>query len=167
MNLNKVFLLGRLTQDPQRRVLPSGQPVVNFGIATNRYYTQGDEKREETEFHNVVAFGKIAERVAQYLRKGSLVLVEGRLRTRNWQDSSGNKRYRTEIIVERLQLGPKSLQPSVQETIEVSDTLEEIPTIEEQEKVTEGKKEDNSSEQKKDNQAEKEEKEIDIKEIPF
>ncbi|MDI6883474.1 MAG: single-stranded DNA-binding protein, partial [Patescibacteria group bacterium] len=108
MNLNKVFILGRLTQNPEKRSLPSGQAVVSFGVATNRFFTNKEgEKQQEVEFHNVTLFGKLAETASQYLNKGSLVLIEGRLRTRNWQDSSGKKHYRTEIIGERIQFGPK------------------------------------------------------------
>lgn len=110
MNLNKVFVLGNLTRDPERRNLPSGQAVCNFGLATNRFYTDKDgQKQQVAEFHNIVAFGNLAEIASQYLKKGSLALIEGRLQTRNWQDqASGITRYRTEIVAERLQLGPKS-----------------------------------------------------------
>ena len=94
MNLNKAFLIGRLTRDPETKVLPSGQPVANFGFATGRFFTdKSGEKKQETEFHNIVLFGRLAEIASQYLRKGSLAFLEGRIRTRNWQDSSGNKRY--------------------------------------------------------------------------
>ena len=109
MNLNKVFILGNLTRDPEKRSLPNGQTVVSFGVATNRFFTdKNQQKQQETEFHNVTMFGRLAEIASQYLNKGSLVLIEGRLRTRNWQDSSGTKHYRTEIIAERMQLGPKA-----------------------------------------------------------
>jgi single-strand DNA-binding protein len=110
MNLNKVFLIGRLTRDPESRTLPSGQAVSNFGLATNRVWTNqtSNEKQEQTEFHNIVAFGKLAEICNQYLTKGGLVLVEGRLQTRSWQDQNGGTKYRTEIIAERLQMGPKA-----------------------------------------------------------
>ncbi len=109
MNLNKIFIVGNLTQKPETRSLPSGQPVTSFGVATNRFFTnKNQEKKQETEFHNVVAFGRLAEIASQYLNKGSLVLIEGRLRTRNWQDSSGVRHYRTEIITERMQLGPRT-----------------------------------------------------------
>jgi len=112
MNLNKVFLIGRLTRDPESRTLPSGQNVSNFGLATNRVWTNSgtNEKQEQTEFHNIVAFGKLADICNQYLTKGSLALIEGRIQTRNWQDQNGGTKYRTEIIVERLQMGPKSGQ---------------------------------------------------------
>jgi single-strand DNA-binding protein len=109
MNLNKVFLIGRLTRDPESRSLPSGQQVTSFGLATDRFYTdKSGQKQQQTEFHNVVFFGKQAEIASQYLTKGALTMIEGRLQTRNWKDSSGNTKYRTEIIGERLQLGPKS-----------------------------------------------------------
>ena len=110
MNLNKVFVLGRLTRDPERKQLPSGQAVVSFGLATNRYYTTKEgEKREDVNFHNIAIFGRLAETAAQYLKKGSLALFEGRIQTRTWDDpSTGQKRYRTEIVAERMQLGPRS-----------------------------------------------------------
>ena len=109
MNLNKVFLVGRLTKDPQIKSLPSGQQVANFGLATDRFYfDKNKQKQQQTEFHNIVMFGKLAEIASQYLKKGSLVLIEGRLQTRSWQDNAGNKKYRTEIISERMQLGPRS-----------------------------------------------------------
>jgi len=107
MNLNKVFIIGNLTRDPERKSLPSGQAVVNFAVATNRVYILNGQKQQETEFHNAVAFGKTAEIITQYLKKGSSILIEGRLRTRNWVDTAGVKHYRTEIITERMQLGPR------------------------------------------------------------
>ncbi|MBM3250876.1 MAG: single-stranded DNA-binding protein [Candidatus Nealsonbacteria bacterium] len=109
MNLNKAFVLGNLTADPIIKSLPSGQTIANFGVATNRiFYDKNKEKQQQTEFHNIVAFGRNAEIASQYLRKGSLVLIEGRIQTRSWQDNSGNKKYRTEIITERIQLGPRT-----------------------------------------------------------
>ncbi|MBU2578661.1 single-stranded DNA-binding protein [Patescibacteria group bacterium] len=109
MNLNKSFVLGNLTQTPEKKALPSGLPVTSFGVATNRFYTdQNQEKKQDTEFHNIVLFGRSAEIACQYLQKGSLVLIEGRLRTRNWQDSAGVKHYKTEIIGEKMQLGPRT-----------------------------------------------------------
>jgi len=122
MNLNKVILVGRLTRDPETRSLPSGQQVANFGLATSRVFNdKSGQKQETTEFHNIVFFGRTAEIVSQYLKKGSLALIEGRLQTRSWQDNDNNKKYRTEIIGERLQLGPRSSG----ETSKV----EEIPII--------------------------------------
>ena len=109
MNLNKAFLIGNLTSDPDLRTLPSGTPVSSFGLATNRIWNspQGGGRQQEVEFHNVVAFGRNAEIVSQYLKKGSLVFVEGRIRTNSWEGKDGTRRNRTEIITERIQLGPR------------------------------------------------------------
>lgn len=108
MNLNKVFILGRLTVDPQLRSTASGQQVASFGVATNRVWNdKNGQKQEAVEFHNVVVWGRQAEVASKYLTKGSLVLIEGRLQTREWEGKDGQKRRTTEIISERLQLGPK------------------------------------------------------------
>ena len=108
MDLNKVFILGRLTADPSLRTTSSGTPVGSFSVATNRVWNdKNGMKQEETEYHNVVVWGRQAEIANQFLKKGGLVLIEGRLRTRTWQDKQGQNRRTTEIICERLQLGPK------------------------------------------------------------
>lgn len=137
MNLNKVFLIGRLTQDPQTRTTPSGQVVCSFGMATNRIGKdpKTGETRKSTEYHNIVLWRRLAEIAAQYLTKGGLVLIEGRLQTRSWQDQSGNRRWKTEIVVERLQLGPKSaskVMPPEPEK-EISGGEAEIPIVEDEE----------------------------------
>ena len=139
MNLNKAFVLGNVTRDPEVRALPSGQQVTSFGIATNRFYTDASgQKKQEAEFHNIVCFGKLADISSKYLNKGSLVLIEGRIKTRNWQDTSGIKHYKTEIIAESLQLGPKNLggsggQYNKNESsfAKSSDDNKDIPIIEE------------------------------------
>jgi len=146
MFLNKVFVLGNLTADPEIKTLPSGQPVANFRIATNRvFYNKDKEKQEQVEFHSIVAFGRTAEIIQQYLQKGSMLLIEGRLQTRSWEDSAGNKKYRTEIITERMQMGPRRTQPTVFNNKEKAavkkngedkkekNAKEEIPIIEEEE----------------------------------
>lgn len=108
MYLNKVYLIGNLTQDPEFKALPSGSSVASFSIATNRTWTDKQGQRQETaEYHNVVAYGKQAETINQYLKKGSLLFVEGRLQTRSWEAQDGQKKYRTEIIVDTFQFGPK------------------------------------------------------------
>ena len=105
MYLNKVQLYGNLTRDPEVRALPSGQNVVSFSIATNRVYKDRDgQKKEQVEYHNVVAFGRTADIIAQYMKKGRPLFVEGRLQTRSWE-SEGKKNYRTEIVVENFQFG--------------------------------------------------------------
>ncbi len=153
MDLNKVFLIGRLTRDPESKMLSSGTAVANFGLATNRYFTdKSGQKQQKVQFHNIVAFGKIAESTAQYLRKGSLAFIEGRIRTRSWDDKEGNKKYTTEIIAQRVQFGPKSDNPPTQRkgkqpkkprpSSKKGGKEEDIPVIEE-------------------------DKEINIKDIPF
>lgn len=108
MNLNKVFILGNLTQDPQLRQTTSGQAVCSFGMATNRIYTDAaGQRKEQAEFHNIVAWGRQAELTSQYLQKGRLAMVEGRLQTRSWQDPQGVKHWKTEIVADRIQFGPR------------------------------------------------------------
>lgn len=108
MYLNKVFIAGNLTRDPELKALPSGAQVASFGVATSRTWKdQNGEKKEATEFHNIVVFGRQAETSAQYLKKGQQVLVEGRLQTRSWE-KDGTKQYRTEIVADRVQFGSKT-----------------------------------------------------------
>ena len=186
MNLNKVFILGNLTRDPEKRALPSGQAVVNFGLASNRYYTdKNGQKQNDTEFHNVVLFGKTAEIAAQYLRKGSLTLIEGRLKTRNWEDQQGVKHYRTEIIAERMQLGPRptgtgyskqdqSYQaPQSSSGYNKTNNNDNIPIIEEP-IIHKDEKENNKDETKSESDKSVDENffepnkdEINVEEIPF
>lgn len=106
MYLNKVFLYGNLTRDPELKALPSGTQVASFSIATNRTYKDKDGKKvEQADFHNVVAFGRTAEVISQYLSKGRPIFVEGRIQTRSWEGKDGSKQYRTEIIVDNFQFG--------------------------------------------------------------
>lgn len=108
MNINKAVLYGNLTRAPESRALPSGESVVNFSVATNRAYkNKAGEKQEATEFHNCVAFGRTGEVIAQYVKKGDPIYVEGRLQTRSWE-VEGVKHYRTEVVVESFQFGPKA-----------------------------------------------------------
>lgn len=103
VNLNRAMIIGNLTRDPEVRTTPSGQPVASLGVATSRTWTnQAGVKQEETEFHSVVAWGRLAEICQQYMHKGMRVYVEGRIKTRSWDDQAGNKKFRTEIIVEGL-----------------------------------------------------------------
>lgn len=108
MNLNKVYLIGRLTQDPETRSTPSGQSVTTLRLATNRVWKDASGGRKDsTEYHTVIAWNRLGEIAAQYLKKGGLVMIEGRLQTRNWVGQDNVKRYVTEIIAESLQMGPK------------------------------------------------------------
>ncbi len=110
MNLNKVFLLGRLTADPISRTTPSGQQVATFSIATNRvWYDKTSGKKEDVQFHNIVVWGRQADVAQRFLTKGGVVFIEGRLQTRAWDDKAGQKRRTTEIIAESLQLGPRPM----------------------------------------------------------
>jgi single-strand DNA-binding protein len=107
MYLNKVFIIGNLTRDPELRAIPSGIKVCSFSVATNRVWKdKNGAKQEAADFHNIVVFGRQAETVTQYMRKGSQVMVEGRMQTRSWDDVATNtKKYRTEVIADRVQFG--------------------------------------------------------------
>lgn len=103
MDLNKVMIIGRLTRDPELRTIPSGQAVASFSVATSRQWKdQQGQPQSVTEFHNVVAWRKLAEIVGQYLKKGKQVYIEGYLQTRSWDDQAGQKRYRTEIVADNM-----------------------------------------------------------------
>lgn len=140
MNLNKVFIIGRLTADPQLRTTNSGQPVAVFSVATNRVWNdRNGQRQEQAEYHNIVVWGRQAEIASQFLKKGSSVFVEGRLQTRSWQDKQGQNRRTTEIICERFQLGPRPAAQKAEsasyanqsqpEAKEAQPAAEEIPTI--------------------------------------
>lgn len=171
MNLNKTFILGNVTRDPEVRAMPSGQQVVNFGIATNRFYTdQAGVKKQDTEFHNIVAFGKLADTIAKYVTKGSLILIEGRIKTRNWMNTANVKQYKTEIIAENLQLGPRPTgtggggqyqKATPQSNQSAAPKADEIPIIEEN--ASPG----NFVSQEEPPRGNTDENEIDVAQIPF
>ena len=160
MNLNKVLLVGRLTQDPEARTTPSGQNVTTINMATNRVWTDATSGRKEaTEFHRVVAWGRLGDIASNYLKKGAMVMIEGRLQTRSWDDkTSGQKRYMTEIIAENLQMGPRATgassgsstyeagaykRPSAPMASPAKQSAEpEIPIIDENEPLNAGVEED-------------------------
>jgi single-strand DNA-binding protein len=157
MNLNKVILIGNVVADPELKNTPSGQPVCNFRMATNRVWvdkTTG-QKQQEAEFHTIVVWGKLAEVASRFLTKGSLAMIEGRLRTRSWQDTAGIKHFRTEIVAQTLQLGPRMAGGSTPRPQQVpanrNEIKEDIPIIEEP----------------VEEPANKEADEIDVKDIPF
>jgi single-strand DNA-binding protein len=138
MNLNKIFIIGNLTRDVTLRNTPSGKSVANFGVATNRVWVNANgQKQQEVEFHNVVVWGKMAELCNQYLSKGRLVFVEGRIRTRSWVDSNEQKRTSTEIISENISFGPRKMQDQGEEKLkmppeEAASDAEDIPVLEEE-----------------------------------
>lgn len=108
ISLNKAFIIGRLTRDPESRTTPNGQRVASISVATNRNFKDKEgNKQEQVEFHNVVVWGRLAEIASQYLVKGQEVMIEGRIQTRSWDGQDGAKKYRTEIVAESLQLGSK------------------------------------------------------------
>jgi len=149
ISLNKVMLVGNLTRDPELRHTPNGKPVSSFGVATNRRWkNEAGELQEETEFHTVVVWGRLAEVIPQILKKGHRVFVEGRLRTRSWEGQDGAKRQRTEVVMENfIPLTPKGVK-EVEEIAEAVSIPEE-PT------------------EKKASKGSAEEEEIDLDEIPF
>jgi single-strand DNA-binding protein len=149
ISLNKVMLVGNLTRDPELRHTPNGKPVSSFGVATNRRWkNEAGELQEETEFHTVVVWGRLAEVIPQILKKGHRVFVEGRLRTRSWEGQDGAKRQRTEVVMENfIPLTPKGAK-EVEEIVEAVSIPEE-PT------------------EKKATKDSVEEEEIDLDEIPF
>lgn len=102
-SLNRAQLIGNLTSDPELKQIPSGQSVCSFSVATNRVWkNQAGEKQEQADYHNVVAWGKLAEICGQYLSKGKKIFAEGRLQTRDWEGQDGVRRYRTEIVLENM-----------------------------------------------------------------
>ena len=108
MYLNKAFVIGNLTRDPELKALPSGMSVTSFSVATNRVWKDAKgAKQEATDYHNVVVFGRQAETASQYLKKGSNVFVEGRMQTRSWDGQDGKKQYRTEVVADRVQFGTR------------------------------------------------------------
>ena len=109
MYFNRAIVIGNLTRDPEVKALPAGIQVATFSVATNRVWKdKAGARQESTDYHNVVVFGRQAETAGQYLKKGSSVLVEGRMQTRSWDDkATGEKKYRTEIVADRVQFGPR------------------------------------------------------------
>jgi single-strand DNA-binding protein len=154
ISLNRAMLVGNLTRDPELRYTPSGQPVCSFGLATNRRFKNASgELQERVEFHNIVAWGKLAEIVSQILKKGNRAYVDGRLQTRSWEGQDGMKRQRTEIVMENfIPLTPKGMTKEVEEELPVEVVAEEPAS----------KKSKTKSAEK-----EKKEEEIDLDEIPF
>ena len=134
-NLNSVFLIGRLTRDPELRYVPSGKAVANLGLATSRVFTtQAGERKEEVCFVRITVWGKQAENCSQYLSKGSLIFVEGRLRSSSWETDSGEKRSRMEVVARRIQFLDKkpAEAPAVEESKEEESIPEEITSEEEE-----------------------------------
>lgn len=131
MNLNRAIIVGNVTRDPELRTTAAGKPVTTIGVATNRKWTDATgQKQEQVEFHNVVLWGRLAEIAGQYLKKGALVLIEGRLQTRSWEGQDGVKKFRTEIVAENMQLGPRPGQGGGFAKKDAAPASEELETVE-------------------------------------
>jgi len=164
MNLNKAIVCGRLTNAPENRTLPSGKTVSNFSVATNRIWVdEAGEKQEQAEFHNIVAFGKLAEICNKYLTKGQMILIEGRIQTRSWEGKDGNNRYRTEIVASNMQMGPRPGESSSPRNF--------ASTAEETKFQAKNKNQSESKQKNKDKKSMSERKkgggEIKVEDIPF
>ncbi len=151
--VNKVMLIGRLGRDPEMRYTSSGTAVVNFSMATNHFTKdQSGNNSEQTEWHNIVAFGRTAEVAGEYLTKGRLVYIEGRLQTRSWDDPNGQKKYKTEVVCSNLQLlGGKG---------EVAETTEEDTSFIENKKENSKPKKEKEKEKEKETAAAEEEDDL-------
>lgn len=155
ISLNRAQIIGNLTRDPEVRYIPSGQAVCSFSVATNRRWNDKDgNSQEETQYHEIVAWGKTAEIVAQMFKKGQKIFVEGRMQTRSWEAPDGGKRQKTEIVLESfVPLTPKGAQESFSENTNQSDTF---------------LKTDNTSKEKKtDKKQTKDEDIVNLDDIPF
>ncbi|KKR14975.1 MAG: Single-stranded DNA-binding protein [Candidatus Levybacteria bacterium GW2011_GWA1_39_32] len=159
-SLNKVQLIGNLTRDPELRYTPSGAAVCTIGLATNRQWvTEAGEKKEDAEFHRLVAWNKLAEICSQLLKKGRKIYVEGRLQTRKWQGADGNERQTTEIVIsDMIILDPKGAAAPVGDEFDVPESVGEVPPVEEKPQ---------KEEKKAKKEVKKEEKPKDDEEIPF
>lgn len=166
-SLNKVFLIGNLTRDPELRYTPQGTPVCSFGLATNRSYVTDGERREETEFHRLVAWNKLAELCSQLLKKGIKIHIEGRLQTRSWQTPDGQQRQTTEIVVEDMMiLTPKGTSESY-DMAEEPMPREESSKEEAKEKKAKPQAKAEAKEKKEEAAETPVEDDIDDLEIPF
>ena len=156
-SLNKVMLIGNLTRDPEMRYTPQGTAVCTFGVATNRSWTlESGEKKEDVEFHNIVAWNKLAEICAQLLKKGRKVYVEGRLSTRSWQGQDGTQKQRTEVVINDMVILDKKTDNPEDGGIEVPDAGVE-PQVAPEEIAEKPAKKAKKSEEKEEKKEEKEE----------
>ena len=165
-SLNRAQIVGNLTRDPEMRYTPAGQSVCSFGVATNRRWRDKDGNiQEQTEFHNVVAWGKLAELITQLVHKGSKIYIEGRLQTRSWEGQDGGKRNRTEIVMnDFILLTPKGATPAPEGGVE------EFPAPEKpakEEKPVPKKTAEKKPTKKAEEEEKTDEEEINLDDIPF
>lgn len=131
MYINKTQILGNLTRDPELKALPNGNHVCAFSVATNKVFMHEGQKKEKVEFHNIVCFGKTADNIAKYMKKGSQIYIDGELQTRSWDDTaSGKKLYRTEILANSVQFGSKPGGASAPAEKTFDQKVEELDTVE-------------------------------------
>lgn len=173
-SLNKVMLIGNLTRDPELRYTPNGTAVCSFGLATNRSWASGDggERKEETEFHRIVAWNKLAELCGQLLSKGRKVYIEGRLQTRSWETQDGEKRQATEVVAEDMVLldskkDGASAASSVEASDQAPDYENESQETEENNARKDKKKGSKKDEAEETSETKEDSDEIDIDDIPF
>ena len=178
MNFNKAIIIGRVVKDPEIRTTPNGQTVASIGVASNRVWNSNTgERQEKTEFHNIVAWGKLAEICGQYLVKGQLVLFEGRIETRSWDGQDGVKRYKTEIVAENMQMGPKARgQEGGASTYQARENTQSVPApvpannpqnSEPTVQVEPQSEQSNNNDNQSSNKENANEEEIKIEDIPF
>jgi len=167
-SLNKVMLIGNLTRDPEMRYTPQGTAVCTFGVATNRQWTiESGEKKEDVEFHNVVAWNKLAEICAQLLKKGRKVYVEGRLSTRSWQGQDGTQKQRTEVVInDMVILDKKTDNPEDGGGINIPEAQVE-PQVSPEETPVKTAKKGKKAEEKKEEAKEEKAEEPNEEDIPF
>jgi len=170
MNFNKAIIIGRVIKDPEIRTTPNGQTVASIGVASNRVWNSNSgERQEKTEFHNIVAWGKLAEICGQYLVKGQLVLFEGRIETRSWEGQDGAKKYKTEIVAENMQMGPKArAQEGGAPTYQAKENAP-VNNPQNNENTIQTKPQNNQEDNQSSNPQEKlgDKEEIKIEDIPF
>jgi single-strand DNA-binding protein len=166
-SLNRAQIVGNITRDPEMRYTPNGQAVCSFGVATNRRWRDKDgNNQEQTEFHNVVAWGKLAELMSQLAHKGTKIYVEGRLQTRSWEGQDGGKRNRTEIVMDDfILLTPKSA--SAQAAEDITPDAEEFPPAEEEKTPKKTQDKSSKKEAKEEKKTDEESEEINLDDIPF
>jgi len=163
MNLNKAFVLGRVCSDIADKEIPSTQTrVAEFSVATNSVYGKGDKKTESVQYHNIVVYGKPAENCISFLEKGQLVFVEGRIQTKKWKNANQEMRVKTEIVAENVQFGPRSSGGNGSQIKGAYQETEDIPIIEDGDEVP-----TTGSRKPAPKAPEKDDDEIDVKDIPF
>jgi len=168
-SLNKVQLIGNLTRDPELRYTPSGAAVCTFGLATGRSWTtESGEKKEDTEFHRIVAWNKLAELCSQYLTKGRKAYVEGRLSTRNWTGQDGNQRTTTEVVIDNMIiLDPKRQGEEVKTETKGTEETDETKNIKETKKPSSAKASEGKGKKEEEKKEELPEEEVAPEDIPF